>query len=406
MFDLKTAQRGGERLDVMDLNANMFRILSDLNVKPIYINGGNTGFTQQIRTIVTQPESFRIGFLFINRVNVWNNTAGYPPMPNVDDVTLTDTTGTNITTTIDVNLTGNCKIEDPQGFTATYVSWRYCEFVLGDDYLYMVLNRFQYSSGDAQNGVFDFGYRRNVNCDVYQIPIRDVDSYLPFFYNQQAGSDFANIVDQTIYERYTGVCSANKWLATLEFGVYNPFVFRFGQGPAADKAIFSGSGETIDVWFFTDAKIDVSYLVGEYRHYEMFSYGSNKLVHLVLEDVQFFQNKIITNVEWIEGLSIFWKMTGKTYYPDITTEPQNYVCYAPVIKTGIDKPVDMFQTNFVKYLVGCRYNEDWSNFVLAPYNNPANQQIELFARKFTIQGVANTELDGFINNARGAFIIS
>lgn len=401
MFDLKYAQKGGERLDVADLNANIFRLLSEANVKPIFIDGGYRAFTETIRTIVTQPESFKIAFLFVNRLSVWNDTASYPPIPNVDDVEITDTTGTTITTTIDVNLTGNCKIVETNSRLATYVSWRYCEFDLGDDYLYMVLNRFRYSSGDAENGLFDFAYRSNIQCDVYQIPIRDLTSiYIPFFYNNVSSCDFANVVDEYIYERHTGVCSATVWNAIMDSASPEPFSF---WSSAGDKPIFTNSGETIDVWFFTNGKIDVSYLVGDYRHYEIFSYNAYKLVHLVLEDVNVpMLSTLINDVDWIEGLCIFWKTTGKVYYPDIVTEPRNYVCYAPVIKTGIDKPIDMFQVNYIKYLVGCRYNEDWANYVVMVKNN----YIRLESRTYAIQGIAKTELDGYINNDRGAFLIS
>jgi hypothetical protein len=80
--------------------------------------------------------------------------------------------------------------------------------------------------------------------------------------------------------------------------------------------------------------------------------------------------------------------------------------------SGIDKPVDSLQVNYAKHLVGCRYNEDWSNFDMS-FNGSGFvlgygfcNQILLKPKKITIQGVANTEIGDYPKNSRGTFLIS
>ena len=413
MFDLRNSQKGGERLDTTTLNNSIFRLLSDLNVKPIPIASGHIAFTTPTRTIVTQPESFKIGFLFVNTLELWNNSIGtYPDTPNVDSVTIKDVEGAAIITTLLSTQTGQFVVEKQQGFSSVIGSWRYCEFELSEDYLFMVLEKFGYDSGDAQNGIFTLGYKTGF-CQVFQIPIREVDTlYVPFFYNQLAGSNFAQTITEAIYERKTGICTVEKYenLETNLVGdvIVKPFILPSDR----QKSLITSSGESFDVWFWTEGKIDIADYLGDgYRFQETFDYGSDKLVHLVLED-DGVEKMLVKDLLWIQGLSIFLDIRGKTYYPDITTEPQNYVTHYPVLLSGIDKPVDSLQVNYAKHLVGCRYNEDWSNFDMS-FNGSGFvlgygfcNQILLKPKKITIQGVANTEIGDYPKNSRGTFLIS
>jgi len=333
-------------------------------------------------------------------------------MPNVDTVEITDTEANSVAVlSVAENVTGNFTI-DRENNKKLVGSWRYLELNIEEDFLWLVLNRFKYSGGDATNGTFTFKQFSDVKCMVFGVPVRDLSSdYIPFFYNNEASCDFMTIVTEAVYERFTGFSSNQQYnspLIEVQENVYErePFYINDRNGD-----LFSGSEEIIDIWFFTESKVDVNYLSGG-RLREVFAYGSYTLVHYIFSDYYDrigVRLRLISDVEYIKGLAIFFSHKGISYFTNNTQDIfGTYSLYYPQsLKSGGDKPVDTMQVNYINWLKTVRYKDDYDDkgFIIDDRENKPDILIKRFSNLFKVKGAANSDIDGYPVSSRGTFLI-
>jgi len=256
MYNFYGTQKGCSRLDIGAVNGAMGIISRENNVKPMYLSGAVEAFT----TLTYQPvftfKQYKVAFLFINSGRMIRKTiTEYPPTPNVNQITMTDVTGSDtIGYVVDTNITGTfIKGEDLESPYIVTGSWRYLELTIDTNDYYYYLERFMYDGGDGENGEFSFG-GVDGKVSVWCIPITDngSSSFLPSSYNNVLPQ---GLVQEAYLKTHHRVIGYSISTPLFTWDASNGFLsLKF-----LDWNLMSTKGELFQLGFLTEGKATDSY---------------------------------------------------------------------------------------------------------------------------------------------------
>ena len=419
MFKFNGSQKGCERLDVGALNSSIFNLLEQNNIKPMYLDYAyhlfeNTGY-QPVMTF----ESGKMGFLFINSVKISNyrwNRSTYPAMPNIDEIVLTATDGTAITTTTAVNTTGQFKVPNSENTHMIIGSWRYIEITFSDDNFYYYVRQFKYSGGNGQNPTCSVGDIDSI-CHVYNIGIRETSTseFLPINYNYPLSEDVIGIVNDRISNKVIGFstnCEAwegerdssdnlRLWLDARDF----------------NDVWIANELQYINVGFLVDGKMtvgDVSFpfeqagfiqtAVSVTAHSDGYQFvfmtlelsgyfGYNDRLNLVSKTAE---------LTTVKGFFIAGGTIGAIYQSTTHYREKLGILYP---HTGSANFLDSYSVNAILQAKNCVYYNDFANNRIIATND---LEITNVRTPYKISSVANLNSsdDNKIETSRGCFIIS